>query len=91
MGTASNLATGTSPAAGSGPEAAGASSVAGSSADDQALGARLAGLARGGPLLEVGLGGLALLLLLIEGDRRMMRRAQRMAMAAFDGAHHPEG
>jgi hypothetical protein len=31
----------------------------------------------GGPLLGAGLGGLGLLLLLIEGDRRMMRRAQR--------------
>jgi hypothetical protein len=30
----------------------------------------------GGPLLGIGLGGLGLLLLLAEGDRRMMRRAQ---------------
>jgi hypothetical protein len=34
------------------------------------------GYAAGGPLLAVGLGGLGLLALLVEGDRRMMRRAQ---------------
>lgn len=34
------------------------------------------GHAAGGPLLGIGLGGLAALLLLAEGDRRLMRRAQ---------------
>jgi len=34
------------------------------------------GYAPGGPLLAIGLGGLGLLALLAEGDRRMMRRAQ---------------
>ena len=34
------------------------------------------GHAPGGPLLAIGLGGLALVALLAEGDRRMMRRAQ---------------
>jgi hypothetical protein len=36
-----------------------------------------AGFASGGPLLAPGLAGLGLLLLLLEADRRMMRRAQR--------------
>jgi hypothetical protein len=35
------------------------------------------GTSPGGPLLGIGLGGLGALLLLAEGDRRMMRRAQR--------------
>jgi len=35
------------------------------------------GHAKGGPLLAIGLGGLGLLGLLAEGDRRIMRRAQR--------------
>ncbi|HVA05854.1 MAG TPA: hypothetical protein VNG12_03840 [Acidimicrobiales bacterium] len=43
-------------------------------------GAKPAGFTSGGPLLAAGLGGLALLLLLIEGDRRMMRRLQRRAI-----------
>ena len=36
-----------------------------------------AGTSPGGPLLAIGLGGLAGLLLLAEGDRRVMKRAQR--------------
>lgn len=42
----------------------------------QAVQAASAGFKAGGPLLAVGLGGLGLLALLVEGDRRMMRRAQ---------------
>ena len=38
--------------------------------------AATSGFKAGGPLLAVGLGGLGLLALLVEGDRRMMRRAQ---------------
>jgi hypothetical protein len=37
----------------------------------------LTGTAARSTLLAAGLGGLALLLLLVEGDRRMMRRARR--------------
>lgn len=43
----------------------------------ESIGARPVGDVSGGPLLAAGLGGLGLLLLLIEGDRRMMRRSQR--------------
>jgi hypothetical protein len=42
-----------------------------------------AGTSPGGPLLGIGLGGLGALLLLGEGDRRLMRRAQR-GRARFD-------
>ena len=38
---------------------------------------------RGGPLLGVGLAALGLLALLVEGDRRKMRRAQRTAPTAM--------
>jgi hypothetical protein len=38
-----------------------------------------AGFAPGGPLLAIGLAGLGLVALMAEGDRRMMRRAQRRA------------
>lgn len=48
-----------------------------SSVAPQSIRAQPAGFAAGGPLLAAGLAGLGLLLLLIEGDRRMMRRAQR--------------
>jgi hypothetical protein len=43
----------------------------------QSLGFHPAGFVSGGSLLAPGLAGLGLLLLLTEGDRRMMRRAQR--------------
>jgi len=47
----------------------------------QAARARLTGFSAGGPLLGAGLGALALLAGLIEGDRRLMRRAQRATIA----------
>jgi hypothetical protein len=37
-----------------------------------------------GPLLAIGLGGLGLLALLVEGDRRMMRRARGRLMFEFE-------
>jgi hypothetical protein len=40
----------------------------------------------GGPMLGAGLGGLLLLLGLAEGDRRLMRRAQKAAAAATGGS-----
>jgi hypothetical protein len=50
----------------------------------ESLAARPASSVSGGPLLAAGLGGLALLLLLIEGDRRMMRRLQRRAIPPLE-------
>ncbi|HAM03370.1 MAG TPA: hypothetical protein DCQ30_14265 [Acidimicrobiaceae bacterium] len=47
----------------------------------QAARARLRGFSAGGPLLGAGLGALALLLALAEGDRRLMRRGQKSALA----------
>lgn len=43
----------------------------------EAIRAQATGFSPGGSLLGAGLGGLGLLLLLVEGDRRLMRRAQR--------------
>ncbi|HVB90514.1 MAG TPA: hypothetical protein VND70_00260 [Acidimicrobiales bacterium] len=71
---------GATPIAGNAPPAASTPSAPTTppSAVGQAIGAtRPAGFTSGGPLLAAGLPALALLLLLIEGDRRMMRRAQR--------------
>lgn len=48
----------------------------------QAERAGLRGVSAGGPLLGAGLGALALLLALVEGDRRLMRRARKAALAA---------
>jgi hypothetical protein len=41
--------------------------------------------AASGPLLAIGLGGLALLALLVEGDRRVMRRAHAFDVNSFEG------
>lgn len=84
-------ATGSSPVVAAGPAPAvatpsgsGAGTPAGSpitagpapAVQQAALSPASASYAAGGPLLGIGLGGLALLALLAEGDRRMMRRAQ---------------
>ena len=81
--------TGSSPVAAAGPAPSVATGPAGGSASAGAaaptyppaaqqavLSPAAASYAAGGPLLGIGLGGLALLALLAEGDRRMMRRAQ---------------
>ena len=52
----------------------------------EAVRARATGFAPGGPMLAAGLGGLGLLLGLAEGDRRLMRRAQKAATAASGDA-----
>jgi len=51
----------------------------------QAQGAGLKGTSAGGPLLGAGLGALALLLALVEGDRRLMRRGQKLHASAAGG------
>lgn len=56
----------------------------------QAIGARATGFSPGGPLLAAALGGVGLLFLLIEGDRRLMRRAQRAALRNKPTAEPPE-
>lgn len=48
----------------------------------EAARAGLRGFAAGGPMLAAGLGGLGLLIGLAEGDRRLMRRAQKAAAKA---------
>jgi hypothetical protein len=60
----------------------------GSSAKLHAEAARagLHGLAAGGPLLGAGLGALALLVGLVEGDRQLMRRAQKAAASVSAGS-----
>jgi hypothetical protein len=66
----------TSPAVSSGASGGGSiASGGGSIQPTQSIAAT--GTSPGGPLLGIGLGGLAALFLLAEGDRRMMRRAQR--------------
>jgi hypothetical protein len=57
--------------------AAGASGTGGTTSSQPTENIAATGTAPGGPLLGIGLGGLAALLLLAEGDRRLMRRAQR--------------
>jgi hypothetical protein len=58
------------------PTSNGSSTTSAPQQQAQAVQPASAGFKAGGPLLAVGLGGLGLLALLIEGDRRMMRRAQ---------------
>ena len=73
------------PAATAATSATSAGGGSSSPAQRAATGLRLAsrqhgGTPAGGPLLAAGLGGLGLMALLAEGDRRMMRRAQRTAI-----------
>ena len=63
------------PAAG-GSTGGGSTTASAPAAQQAVLSPASASYAAGGPLLGIGLGGLALLALLAEGDRRMMRRAQ---------------
>ena len=72
------------PLGSSGPSAGSGTPAANSGGSPQrAVDIASAGTAPGGPLLGIGLGGLGALLLLGEGDRRLMRRAQR-GLARFD-------
>jgi hypothetical protein len=66
---------------GTGGGANGASSSSGR-LPAQAVRAKVRGFSAGGPLLGAGLGALALLLGLVEGDRRLMRRAQKATAGA---------
>ena len=82
-GSSPVAATGAAPAVAS-PSGSGGATPSGSPSSaapapvvqQAALSPASASYAAGGPLLGIGLGGLALLALLAEGDRRMMRRAQ---------------
>lgn len=67
---------------GTGP---GTASIPSKKLPPQAARAGLRGFSAGGPLLGAGLGALALLLGLVEGDRRLMRRAQKAALKVSAG------
>jgi hypothetical protein len=84
-GTLGTLGTPVSPGAGA---PGGAGSVP-SRQLTQAARAGLKGFSAGGPLLGAGLGALALLAALVEGDRQLMRRARKATAAV--GAQSTEG
>lgn len=86
LGGADNLLAGAAGTLGTpgslGSGAAGKSGTGATTPLRQAERAGATGFAPGGPMLAAGLGGLGLLLGLAEGDRRLMRRAQRAAAAS---------
>lgn len=85
LGTVGSL--GTAGSLGATPSGLGAqSSTPSKKLPAQAERAGLRGFDAGGPLLGAGLGALALLLALVEGDRRLMRRAQKAVAAGGAGA-----
>jgi len=82
LGSAGSL--GTAGTAGGLPTNA-ASSIPTKALPKQAARAGLKGTSAGGPLLGAGLGALALLLALVEGDRRLMRRGQKALASSAGG------
>jgi hypothetical protein len=68
-----------------GPAAVEGASIARPAPSTRARRAAAIGHGASGPLLAIGLGGLALLGLLIEGDRRVLRRAHAFDVNNFEG------